>query len=103
MHGQQPVPAVSAAASPDPAEQPTPVVPLARRDQPTHPSPALPVTGTQAPARDLAVQYALDRDTQRWVATIVDQASGQVITTVPSRQVLHLLAELRHTPIDLRA
>jgi hypothetical protein len=105
MHGQQQqqVPAIAAAGATDPAQRPTAIVPLARAAAHEPAAAGLPVTGTAAPGRDLTVQYALDRDSQRWVATLVDQATGEVITTVPSPQLRHLLAELRHTPIDLHA
>jgi hypothetical protein len=105
MHGQeqQQVAAVGAAGHADPAQRPTAIVPLERPGDPSGGPHAVPVTGTASPGRDLAVQYALDRDAQRWVATLVDQATGEIITTVPSPQVRHLLAELRHTPIDLHA
>ena len=65
---------------------------------------AVPVTGAGAtPDPALSVQYALDQASQRWVATIVDEASGEIITTVPSAQVLHLLASFRRPSLDLRA
>ena len=80
MHGtQQPVPAISAAASADPAQRLTAVVPLARRDDQKRERSALDVTGTDTPGRDLAVQYSLDRDSHRWVAALVDEATRLIV------------------------
>jgi hypothetical protein len=85
----------------------TAVVPVAPRAASHEVGIAVPVGGEpappEAPTAALSVQYALDQASQRWVATIVDEASGQIITTVPSAQVLHLLASLRAPSLDVHA
>ena len=63
----------------------------------------LPVVGAEPGQPELSVHYALDQSTQRWVASILDARSGEVVCTVPSTQVLHLIASLRQPPLDLRA
>jgi hypothetical protein len=63
----------------------------------------LPVTGSGADERSLSVRYELDVVTHRWVASIVDDTSGEVVRTVPSTRVLHQLAALRRPSLDLRA
>jgi hypothetical protein len=86
----------------------TAIVPLAR---PEHVPAAsgqpstfgLPVVGGTADERALSVRYELDVVTHRWVASIVDDDSGEVVRTVPSKQVLHQLAALRRPPLDLHA
>ncbi len=84
----------------------TPVVPVA----PTAPADAnapgaitLPVVASEPGTPGLSVHYALDPATQRWVASILDARSGEVVCTVPSTQVLHLIASLRQPPLDLHA
>jgi hypothetical protein len=86
----------------------TPIVPLARAAPPAPAGPdkasfALPVTGGAADERALSVRYELDAVTHRWVASIVDDDSGEVVRTVPSKQVLHQLAALRRPSLDLHA
>jgi uncharacterized FlaG/YvyC family protein len=49
------------------------------------------------------VRYELDVVTHRWVASIMDDSSGEVVRTVPSTRVLHQLAALRRPSLDLRA
>jgi hypothetical protein len=86
----------------------TTIVPL---DRPEHsgatlPQPgsfALPVAGSGGDERSLSVLYELDVVTHRWIASIVDDHSGEVVRTVPSKQVLHQLAALRRPPLDLHA
>jgi hypothetical protein len=63
----------------------------------------LPVTGSGADERSLSVRYELDVVTHRWVASIMDDVSGEVVRTVPSTRVLHQLAALRRPSLDLRA
>ena len=53
--------------------------------------------------RSLSVHYELDPVTHRWVASILDDSSGEVVRTVPSTQVLHQLAALRRPGLDVRA
>jgi hypothetical protein len=85
----------------------TAVVPVAPRTGSHEVGIAVPVADgrppAETPAPSLSVQYALDQASQRWVATIVDEASGQIITTVPSPQVLHVLASLRRPALDVHA
>jgi hypothetical protein len=83
----------------------TAIVPLARAGSstPRSDSIALPVVGTSQDERALSVGYELDVVTHRWVASIVDERSGEVIRTVPSTQVLHQLAALRRPSLDLHA
>jgi len=86
----------------------TTIVPLARSKEheataATSSSFELPVSGGGAGERALSVRYELDVVTHRWVASIVDDHSGEVVRTVPSTQVLHQLAALRHPSVDLRA
>jgi hypothetical protein len=83
----------------------TAVVPLAAGD-PTSARPSsfeLPVTGGGADERALSVRYELDVVTHRWIASIMDDDTGEVVRTVPSTQVLHQLAALRRPPLDLHA
>ena len=49
------------------------------------------------------MHYELDPVTHRWVASILDDNSGEVVRTVPSTQVLHQLAALRRPGFDVRA
>ena len=86
----------------------TAIVPLARPAEPDAKSGRpnsleLPVTGTGHEERSLSVRYELDSVTHRWVASVMDDTTGEVVKTVPSTQVLHQLAALRHPPVDLRA
>jgi hypothetical protein len=84
----------------------TAIVPLARpqaADAGAGTSFELPVAGRGADERALSVRYELDVVTHRWVASIMDDTTGEVVRTVPSRQVLHQLAALRHPSVDLRA
>jgi hypothetical protein len=79
-----------------------PVAPRAKVDPAKPAAISLPVAS--APGEpSLSVHYALDQTTQRWVASILDVRSGEVVCTVPSTQVLHMIASLRNPPIDLRA
>jgi uncharacterized FlaG/YvyC family protein len=107
MHAEHP----ALAAAPDrtggiPAL--TTIVPLARRERAdaTERQPnafELGVEGSGVDERDLSVRYELDVVTHRWVASIVDDHSGEVVRTVPSTQVLHQLAALRRPPLDTHA
>lgn len=63
----------------------------------------LAVAGAGADERSLSVHYELDPVTHRWVASILDDNSGEVVRTVPSTQVLHQLAALRRPGFDVRA
>src|SRR5450432_1441258 len=86
----------------------TAVVPLVRPEpqDPTSerpPSIGLAVTGAGAGERSLSVHYELDPVTHRWIASILDDSSGEVVRTVPSTQVLHQLAALRRPGFDVRA
>jgi hypothetical protein len=83
----------------------TAVVPVSPRAKPDPAKPAaisLPVV-SEPGEPSLSVHYALDQTTQRWVASILDVRSGEVVCTVPSTQVLHMIASLRNPPLDLRA
>jgi hypothetical protein len=64
---------------------------------------ALPIVSAEPNERALSVHYRLDQVTHRWVASIMDDHSGEVVRTVPSTQVLHQLAALRRPPLDLHA
>jgi hypothetical protein len=83
----------------------TAIVPLAKSDPTSARSSsfALPVTGGGADERALSVRYELDVVTHRWIASIMDDDTGEVVRTVPSTQVLHQLAALRRPPLDLHA
>lgn len=84
----------------------TAVVPVARpepSDSTRTNSFELAVTGTADDERSLSVRYELDAVTHRWVASIMDDTSGEVVRTVPSTQILHQLAALRRPPLDVRA
>jgi hypothetical protein len=86
----------------------TAVVPVARpeAEQATSDRPRaieLAVTGAGAGERSLSVHYELDPVTHRWIASILDDSSGEVVRTVPSTQVLHQLAALRRPGFDVRA
>lgn len=83
----------------------TAIVPLARPDRPDARSGSLElaVTGSAADERALSVRYELDVVTHRWIASIMDDVTGEVVRTVPSTQVLHQLAALRRPPVDVRA
>jgi hypothetical protein len=107
MHAEH---TVVAASHPRPAgaHALTAIVPLAAPEHTAKTSAeqstfALPVVGTAADERALSVRYELDVVTHRWVASIVDDDSGEVVRTVPSKQVLHQLAALRRPPLDLHA
>jgi hypothetical protein len=63
----------------------------------------LPVAGSGIDERSLSVRYELDVVTHRWVASIMDDRSGEVVRTVPSTRVLHQLAALRRPSLDLHA
>jgi hypothetical protein len=107
MHAEHTAQAGSTARS-DGAPPLTAIVPLARLATPdvkaAHPkSLELPVTGTGHDERSLSVRYELDAITHRWVASVMDDKTGEVVKTVPSTQVLHQLAALRHPALDLRA
>jgi hypothetical protein len=83
----------------------TAVVPVAPRtpaDPAKPPAIALPVVAEPGEP-SLSVHYALDQATHRWVASILDVRSGEVVCTVPSTQVLHMIASLRNPPLDLHA
>jgi hypothetical protein len=83
----------------------TAVVPVSPRTRVDPANPAaisLPVA-SEPGEPSLSVHYALDQTTQRWVASILDVRSGEVVCTVPSTQVLHMIASLRNPPLDLRA
>ena len=102
MHHQDP--ALTATQAPPVGTPPlTAVVPVAPKTGSHAVGIAVPVTGAAHEDPALSVQYALDQASQRWVATIVDEASGEIITTVPSAQVLHLLASLRRPSLDVHA
>jgi hypothetical protein len=87
----------------------TAIVPLARDASPLGSanargdSIALPVVGTSQDDRALSVEYKRDPVTHRWIASILDERSGEVVRTVPSTQVLHQLAALRRPSLDVRA
>ncbi len=86
----------------------TAVVPVSRPEpeQATSDRPRsieLAVTGAGATERSLSVHYELDPVTHRWIASILDDSSGEVVRTVPSTQVLHQLAALRRPGFDVRA
>jgi hypothetical protein len=86
----------------------TALVPLARPEEPgasaaRSSSFELAVTGGGVDERALSVRYELDVVTHRWIASIMDDHTGEVVRTVPSRQVLHQLAALRRPPLDLHA
>jgi hypothetical protein len=84
----------------------TAVVAVARPGQPDAAkanSFELAVAGTADDERSLSVRYELDAVTHRWVASIMDDRSGEVVRTVPSKQILHQLAALRRPPLDVRA
>ena len=107
MHAEHTAPAGSTVRS-DGIPRLTPVVPLARHVTPdanaAQPNSFdLPVTGGGDDERALSVRYQLDVVTHRWVASVMDDNTGEVVRTVPSTQVLHQLAALRHPSLDLRA
>jgi hypothetical protein len=84
----------------------TAVVPVAPRSSSDPVKPAgiaVPVAPAEPGEPSLSVHYALDQATHRWVASILDVSSGEVVCTVPSTQVLHLIAALRSPPLDLHA
>ncbi|MEO9174695.1 MAG: hypothetical protein ABI317_04205 [Gaiellales bacterium] len=80
-----------------------PVAPRATGRQPATAAVALAVASAEPGEPALSVHYALDQATHRWVASILDVRSGEVVCTVPSTQVLHMIASLRNPPVDLRA
>ena len=51
--------------------------------------------------RALELSYQLDRASNTWVARILDAESGEVVRQVPSKQVLHQLAELSPHPASI--
>lgn len=107
MHAEQTT-VTASSVRPDGAHALTTVVPLARPDArgattAQRGSVDLEVVGGGAGERALSVRYELDVVTHRWVASIVDDDSGEVLRSVPSKQVLHQLAALRRPPTDLHA
>ena len=104
MHTQDTAlaPATARPGGPEPLSA---VVPIAQPG----PAPArsgsfdLAVTGGGADERALSVRYELDVVTHRWIASIMDDDTGEVVRTVPSTQVLHQLAALRRPALDLHA
>jgi hypothetical protein len=107
MHAEHTAPAATTARS-DGAARLTAIVPLVRPasgdEKAAHPnSLELPVTGSGVDERALSVRYELDVVTHRWIASVMDDNTGEVVKTVPSTQVLHQLAALRHPALDLRA
>jgi hypothetical protein len=107
MHAEHTVPLGSSARS-DGTPMLTAIVPLARpaRSDASAGQPnsfELPVTGSGPDERALSVRYQLDVVTHRWIASVMDDETGEVVKTVPSKQVLHQLAALRHPSLDLRA
>jgi hypothetical protein len=59
-----------------------------------------------APHGDVEVRYALDPIANVWVASFLDETTGEVVKTVPATRVMHQLAELRsiwERSIDRRA
>jgi hypothetical protein len=58
------------------------------------------------PHGDVEVRYALDPVANVWVASFLDEQTGEVVKTVPATRVMHQLAELRsiwERSIDKRA
>jgi hypothetical protein len=107
MHADQTSIAAST-ARPDGAPALTAIAPLAHpgtRDATPAARESLepPIVGAGADERALSVRYELDVMTHRWVASIVDDDSGEIVRSVPSKQVLHQLAALRRPPLDLHA
>jgi hypothetical protein len=86
----------------------TAIVPLAR-PQSSAPSGSrassfeLAVAGSGDDERALSVRYELDVVTHRWIASIMDDRTGEVVQTVPSTRVLHQLAALRRPVLDVHA
>lgn len=59
-----------------------------------------------SPTSDVEVRYALDPVANVWVASFLDEETGEVVKTVPATRVMHQLAELRsiwERHIDRRA
>src|SRR4029077_16747068 len=59
-----------------------------------------------SPHGDVEVRYALDPIANVWVASFLDENTGEVVKTVPATRVMHQLAELRsiwERSIDKRA
>jgi hypothetical protein len=59
-----------------------------------------------SPHGDVEVRYALDPIANVWVASFLDEKTGEVVKTVPATRVMHQLAELRsiwERSIDKRA
>ena len=81
---------------------------VARREQELRDRAAAEARGARATLvgpdhRSLDVRYALDEVTNRWVASVVDSTSGEVVRSVPPTRVLHQLAELgRRSDSDSR-
>ena len=48
-----------------------------------------------SPHGDVEVRYALDPIANVWVASFLDEKTGEVVKTVPGTRVMHQLAELR--------
>src|SRR5437764_2133940 len=48
-----------------------------------------------SPHGDVEVRYALDPVANVWVASFLDEKTGEVVKTVPATRVMHQLAELR--------
>jgi uncharacterized FlaG/YvyC family protein len=48
-----------------------------------------------SPTNDVEVRYALDPVANVWVASFLDEKTGEVVKTVPATRVMHQLAELR--------
>jgi uncharacterized FlaG/YvyC family protein len=59
-----------------------------------------------SPHGDVEVRYALDPVANVWVASFLDEKTGEVVKTVPATRVMHQLAELRsiwERSVDRRA
>ncbi len=48
-----------------------------------------------SPHGDVEVRYGLDPVANVWVASFLDENTGEVVKTVPATRVMHQLAELR--------
>ena len=95
MHAEHTV-RVGGSARSDGAPTLTAIVPLARPALPDARSAPpksleLPVTGTAHDERSLSVRYQLDTVTHRWVASVMDDKTGEVVkTTLRGEIVLSL-------------
>jgi len=68
----------------------------ARNAKPDHGRSAFTVDFPDAtPNSDVEVRYALDPVANVWVASFLDEKTGEVVKTVPATRVMHQLAELR--------